>query len=63
MISVTSYKKNNSKYSKCKYRGFHLFKGEVRQVRQIIKDMKEKKIIGKAFKKKATRKIVFKVKK
>ena len=47
---MTSYKKNNSKYSRCKYRGLHSFEGERRRVGYVVKDIKGKKIIYKAIK-------------
>ena len=53
---MTSYKKKQLKYSKCKYRGLHLFEGEGRRVGYAVKDIKGKKIIYKGIK--ITRKIV-----
>ena len=50
MNPITSYKKNNSKYSKCKYRGLHLFEDEGRRIGCVVKDIKGKKIIYKAIK-------------
>ena len=47
--------KNNSKYSKCKYRDLLSFEGEGRRVGCVMKDIKRKKIIYKAIK--VTRKI------
>ena len=49
MYDVTQ-KKNNSKYSKCNYRGLHSFEGEGRRVGCVVKDIKGKKIIYKGIK-------------
>ena len=59
---MASYKKNNSKYSKCKYRGLHSFEGEGRRVGCVVNDIKEKKIIYKAIKSNEKNRIRWKIK-